>query len=156
MDKETLLKLLDDEEIISKIKEIINQPKTTKKPRVSKKVAKKVQPKVKTTKRVSQKKTQPVKPRQTKKAKQVKEVIDKKSKEYGRSTFIDTLKDAVYEDIAGKKVNLVKLSKQLKPKNKEPRPRKKETITKKCVCGQKFESIGGYLCDDCIKGRNAK
>jgi hypothetical protein len=82
-------------------------------------------------------------------------VIDKNSKEYGRSIFVDDLSQAIEEEIDGKNINLVNESKKISKNTKTKIPRKKPSLRKiNCQqCKRDFRGIGGYLCDNCIKGK---
>lgn len=82
-------------------------------------------------------------------------VLDKNSKEYGRSTFVDDLTEAIEEEIDGKKVNLIKESKRISKIQKTKIVREPTALRKiNCQqCKKDFRGIGGYLCDNCIKGK---
>lgn len=147
---ELLRKLLSNDEVKETLKKILlEESKNIKVERTTKKVAKKTPIKKAVDKKPRAKKSTAKKPT-------LKKVTDKNSREYGRSYFVDDLTESITETINGKKINLIENSKILSKLVTPPKPR--DTIQppkSKCdQCNAKF--IGtGYICDECLRGKNA-
>jgi hypothetical protein len=86
-----------------------------------------------------------------------KKIVDKLSKEYGRRIFKDDLSEAIEEEIDGEVINLVEESKKIsKVVKKKPIREKKKKPNLTCTqCNKKFSGFGGYLCDNCLRGRTS-
>jgi len=155
-DKINLLReLLSDDDVRETLKKILLED------RPKKAVKKKTVTSPKTKVKAVVKKTTTRKPRVKKQEEQENfktNKVDKYSKDYGRSHFVDNLTEALEEEVEGKKINLIaeskKLSKIAKKKPKQIRPKKTLSKLKCTQCNKHFFGVGGYLCDNCLKGKN--
>lgn len=74
-----------------------------------------------------------------------------------KNIFKDSLSEAIEEEVDGKIINLIEESKIINKKfvKREPRPTKRLAVSKCGQCNNSFEGVG-YLCNNCLRGRNAK
>lgn len=140
--KETLKKILLEDEPKKKVV----KPKTVKTTTVKKPV-----------KKTSVKKTHTKKP--TIKSVEPKGFNTKKKNNYyedKKNIFKDDLSQCIEEEVDGHIINLIEESKSIAKKfiKKNPRPPKKIPISVCQQCQTKFEGVG-YLCKGCLGGRNA-
>lgn len=146
-DKINLLReLLSDKDVKETLKKILLEdepPKTIKKKAVVKK---------KVLQKRTTKKNQVL---EQDSFKTNKKILDKNSREYGRRSFKDDLSEATEEEVDGKIVNLIQESKRISKKaKKKPIREKKKPLNLTCSqCNKKFHGLCGYLCDQCIKGK---